>query len=97
MRGPPAPVNPNITDFPPAAAENGHITPQQIQYPTLQGQVAPTAEVKMTLFHWQVQQEAQRIESISPEMVNMQDSDGDTYVLIKKVIISVELPGRTNG
>ncbi|XP_026219513.1 NF-kappa-B inhibitor zeta [Anabas testudineus] len=82
VTAPPAPVNPNFTDFPPAAVENGHINPQQMQNPALQGPLAPTAEVKMTLFHWQVQHEAQRIERVSPDLLNMQDSDGDTFLHI---------------
>lgn len=80
------PVNSNITNVPHASPENGHIAPQEhLQNLPLQGQLAPTAEVKMTLFHWQVQREAQRIERVSPELLNMQDADGDTYVLMKKV------------
>lgn len=78
---PPAPVNSHITNyFPLAAPENGHVTPQQMQRPAPQGQVAPTADVKITLFHWQIQQEAQRVGGVSLEMLNMQDADGDTYV-----------------
>lgn len=74
---PSAPVNPYGTaDSPPGAAENGHTPPRQMQ-------MSPTAEVKMTLFHWQVQQEAQRIEGVPPDLLNGQDTDGDTYVMIK--------------
>ncbi|XP_042261048.1 NF-kappa-B inhibitor zeta [Thunnus maccoyii] len=80
---PPALVNPNITThFPPAAPENCHITPQHMQHAALQGQMAPTGEVKMTLFQWQIQQEAQRVEGLSPELMNMQDADGDTFLHI---------------
>ncbi len=86
LLGPPAPVNSNVTNyFPPAAPENGHVAPQQMQHAALQGQVAPTAEVKITLFHWQIQQETQRVGGLSPEMLNMQDADGDTYVSMKEV------------
>ncbi|XP_031147662.1 NF-kappa-B inhibitor zeta isoform X1 [Sander lucioperca] len=77
------PVNSNITNVPHASPENGHIAPQEhLQNLPLQGQLAPTAEVKMTLFHWQVQREAQRIERVSPELLNMQDADGDTCLHI---------------
>ncbi|XP_044043940.1 NF-kappa-B inhibitor zeta [Siniperca chuatsi] len=83
LLGPPAPVNSNITiNFAPTFPENGHINPQQMQDPALQGQVAPTAEVKMTLFHWQIQQEAQKVGGVSPELLNMQDVDGDTFLHI---------------
>ncbi|XP_035533710.1 NF-kappa-B inhibitor zeta [Morone saxatilis] len=78
--GHPAPVNFNITNQ--WAPENGNITPQLTQHPALWGQEAPTAEVKMTLFHWQIQQEAQKLEGISPELLNMQDVDGDTFLHI---------------
>ncbi|XP_039649752.1 NF-kappa-B inhibitor zeta-like [Perca fluviatilis] len=84
LLGPSGSVNSNITyNVPHAPPENGHIAPQEhLQNPPLQGQVAPTAEVKMTLFHWQVQREAQRIERVSPELLNMQDADGDTCLHI---------------
>lgn len=48
----------------------------------------PTAEVKLTLFHWQIQRETQRMEGVSQEKLNMQDGDGDTYVLKYKVTIT---------
>lgn len=63
--------------------ENGHITQQQMQHP-----MYPTAEVKLTLFHWQIQRETQRMEGVSQEKLNMQDGDGDTYVLKYKVTSS---------
>lgn len=68
------------TYFPLVSPENGHITAQQQMQnpPALQGQVAPAAEIKMTLFHWQIQQEAKRLEGVSPEQLNLQDTDGDT-------------------
>ncbi|GAA6227597.1 NF-kappa-B inhibitor zeta-like [Lates japonicus] len=72
------------TYFSPVSPENGHITPQQQMQnpPALQGQVAPAAETKMTLFHWQIQQEAKRLEGVSPEQLNLQDADGDTFLHI---------------
>ncbi|XP_071320962.1 NF-kappa-B inhibitor zeta isoform X2 [Trachinotus anak] len=83
LLGPQAPVNPfTPPHFPPASTENGHITPEQVQHPALQGQVALTAEVKMSLFQWQIQQEAQRVGGVSPELLNMQDADGDTFLHI---------------
>uniref|UniRef100_UPI0037E8A9A6 NF-kappa-B inhibitor zeta isoform X1 n=2 Tax=Semicossyphus pulcher TaxID=241346 RepID=UPI0037E8A9A6 len=83
LHSPPLPVNCNIMiDFPPAAPEVVPVPPQQMQHPSLQGQLAPTAEAKMSLFHWQIQQEAQRVGGISPELLNRQDSDGDTFLHI---------------
>lgn len=70
------------------APENGHSNLQQMQHPALQGQESPTAKAKVTLFHWQIQQEAQRVGGVSPELLNMQDADGDTYVSMRTVINS---------
>ena len=85
LLGLPAPVNSYITN--PFAPENGHVVaPQQMQHPPLQEQASPMAEGKITLFHWQIQQETQKVGELSPERLNMQDADGDTYVLTKKVI-----------
>ncbi|XP_070786656.1 NF-kappa-B inhibitor zeta [Enoplosus armatus] len=75
LLGPPAPVNSNTTNnFLPTYPESASIAPQQIHH--------PTAQVKMTLFHWQIQQEAQRVGGVSPEQLNMQDADGDTFLHI---------------
>ncbi|KAE8278271.1 NF-kappa-B inhibitor zeta I-kappa-B-zeta [Larimichthys crocea] len=72
---PPTPVHfSNMDQSPP---ENGHITQQQMQHP-----MYPTAEVKLTLFHWQIQRETQRMEGVSQEKLNMQDGDGDTILHI---------------
>ncbi|XP_028987679.1 NF-kappa-B inhibitor zeta [Betta splendens] len=77
----PAPVTPEVVDFPPlTSVPNGHITPPQMQHH--QHLQAPAAEIKMTLFQWQVQQEAQKFECVSPEMLQMQDADGDTCLHI---------------
>lgn len=85
---PPAPANLNMTPyFPPAVPEQNHITPPPMQHTPLQEPMALTSEFKMTLFQWQIQHEAQKVEGISPEIMQMQDADGDTYVFIKKVII----------
>ncbi|XP_059183930.1 NF-kappa-B inhibitor zeta-like [Centropristis striata] len=71
------------SDFLFASHENGHIPQQQQpQRLALQGQMAPTGEVKMTLFHWQIQREMQKIGGVSPEVLAMQDADGDTYLHI---------------
>uniref|UniRef100_A0A673BS33 Uncharacterized protein n=1 Tax=Sphaeramia orbicularis TaxID=375764 RepID=A0A673BS33_9TELE len=80
----PLAVNPNIPDYVlNAAPGNSLFTSQQLQYPSLlQGQAAPTVEVKMTLFNWQIQQEAMKMEGVSPEQLNMQDADGDTFLHI---------------
>ncbi|XP_023249078.1 NF-kappa-B inhibitor zeta-like [Seriola lalandi dorsalis] len=80
---PRAPASPKFTpNFHPASSQNGHITPQQMQHPAPQGQAAPTTEVKMSLFHWQIQQEAKRVGGVSPELLNKQDADGDTFLHI---------------
>uniref|UniRef100_A0A665X492 Nuclear factor of kappa light polypeptide gene enhancer in B-cells inhibitor, zeta n=2 Tax=Echeneis naucrates TaxID=173247 RepID=A0A665X492_ECHNA len=76
-----APMKPDTpVHFPPTAPETGHITQQHIQPPALHGQVALSTGVTMSLFHWQIQQEMQRMAGVSPELLNMQDGDGDTYV-----------------
>ncbi|KAG7480329.1 NF-kappa-B inhibitor zeta-like [Solea senegalensis] len=67
--------------FPPAYPQSVH-TRQHTQYPAFQEQVAPTAEAGMSLFHWQIQVEAQRVGEVSPEVLNMQDPDGDTCLHI---------------
>ncbi|KAM6958079.1 NF-kappa-B inhibitor zeta isoform 1-T2 [Tautogolabrus adspersus] len=83
LLGPPAPVYSTIANhFFPAAPEYSPTPLQQIQHPPLQGQMAPTADVKTSLFHWQILQEVQRVGGVSPEQLNMQDSDGDTYLHI---------------
>ncbi|KAM4559635.1 NF-kappa-B inhibitor zeta isoform 2-T2 [Odontesthes bonariensis] len=84
---PPAPVNTNTCpNLPPATPENTRRTPQQMRRPTqrpaVQEQDAPTAQVKVTLFHWQIQQEAQKVERMPAELLNTQDSDGDTFLHI---------------
>lgn len=68
------------------APENGHITRQQVQCPALQEQVSPTSEVNMTLFHWQIQQATRRVGGMSPELLNAQDGDGDTYVYMEWIL-----------
>lgn len=78
---PPTQVNSNMMNE--YAPENGHITRQQVQCPALQEQVSPTSEVNMTLFHWQIQQETRRVGGMSPELLNAQDGDGDTYVYME--------------
>ncbi|KAK2857001.1 hypothetical protein Q5P01_005736 [Channa striata] len=81
LSGTPTLDQPNVgPDFPPAAVENGNIFPQQLQH--LHCRVTPAAEVKMTLFQWQVQQEVQRIQDVPPDLLNMQDADGDTFLHI---------------
>ncbi|XP_070814264.1 NF-kappa-B inhibitor zeta [Chaetodon trifascialis] len=75
LSGHPAAVNSNMKNE--SAPENDHATPQ---HPALQGQASATAEV--TLFHWQIHQEARRVGGISPELLNMQDADGDTFLHI---------------
>lgn len=51
--------------------------PQPVQLPAQEHDV-PASGGKMTLFHWQIQQEAKKAEGLSPEQLCMQDSDGDT-------------------
>ncbi|XP_063733500.1 NF-kappa-B inhibitor zeta isoform X2 [Eleginops maclovinus] len=57
-------------------AENGITSPPQLQHPT------PDAGGKLTLFHWQIQQQAQRVGGVSPELLSKQDADGDTFLHI---------------
>ncbi|XP_049609755.1 NF-kappa-B inhibitor zeta isoform X2 [Syngnathus scovelli] len=42
----------------------------------------PPQEYQLTLFQWQIQQEARKYEGVSPELLNMQDGDGDTCLHI---------------
>ncbi|XP_061571745.1 NF-kappa-B inhibitor zeta [Cololabis saira] len=84
---PPAPVNPNgTTQFFVVASENTHMPTAKMQHPvqrpSFQSQDAPSGEVTVTLFHWQIQQEAQKVQGLSAEQLNMQDSDGDTFLHI---------------
>uniref|UniRef100_A0A3Q3WR07 Uncharacterized protein n=1 Tax=Mola mola TaxID=94237 RepID=A0A3Q3WR07_MOLML len=61
-----------------SAPGNGFVAPQQ----PVQGHVSPRAEAKMTLFHWQIEREEWRLGGISPELLNIQDRDGDTCLHI---------------
>lgn len=88
MPSPPALLNPNTTaNFVPAVPQNTYMTAQHIQHPVqrsaLQEQAAPAPEFKMTLFHWQIQQESKKAQGLTADQLNMQDSDGDTYVWMK--------------
>ncbi|XP_068575654.1 NF-kappa-B inhibitor zeta [Cebidichthys violaceus] len=67
-----------------ASAENAPITPQQqqLQHLAPQRQVAPTAEGAISFFHWQIQQEWQKVGGVPPELLNTQDADGDTCLHI---------------
>ncbi|XP_027867145.1 NF-kappa-B inhibitor zeta isoform X4 [Xiphophorus couchianus] len=71
--------------FFPALPENAVMglqeVPQPVQPPAREHDV-PASGGKMTLFHWQIQQEAKKAEGLSPEQVCMQDSDGDTFLHI---------------
>ncbi|KAG7238098.1 hypothetical protein INR49_031334 [Caranx melampygus] len=83
MSDPCAPANPYTpTRFLPAPPESGHGTPQRATPPAPQGPAAPTCDANMSLFHWQIKQEAQRLEGVCPELLNMQDADGDTFLHI---------------
>ncbi|XP_017291946.1 NF-kappa-B inhibitor zeta [Kryptolebias marmoratus] len=87
MPSPPALVNPNAAaTFAPYVPENVFVSTQHIQppmqCPALQGQDVPAPDFKMTLFHWQIQQEAKKAECLTAEQLNMQDSDGDTFLHI---------------
>ncbi|XP_030610155.1 NF-kappa-B inhibitor zeta [Archocentrus centrarchus] len=88
---PPAFVNLNSTAlFPPEAnalmKQEFLVTRQQMEYasghPGMREQMSPASEGKMTLFQWQIQQEARKVEGLSPELLNMQDADGDTFLHI---------------
>ncbi|XP_071774303.2 NF-kappa-B inhibitor zeta [Centroberyx gerrardi] len=72
----PAPVNPSIPNQFLPGPENGHVTPQLVQHP------APITDGKMTFFHWQILQEANRMEGVHPEVLSLQDEDGDTCLHI---------------
>ncbi|KAK9523833.1 hypothetical protein VZT92_017720 [Zoarces viviparus] len=66
-----------------ASAENAPVAPQQLlQRPALQRPAAPTAEVDVSFFHWQIQRELQRVGGVPPELLNTQDEDGDTCLHI---------------
>ncbi|XP_041835118.1 NF-kappa-B inhibitor zeta [Melanotaenia boesemani] len=80
----PAPGHPNTPAGFSSAAENMVLQQIQdmLQQPPLQQQNSPTSEVKMTLFHWQIQQEVQNVGGLSAELLNKQDSDGDTFLHI---------------
>uniref|UniRef100_A0A8C6U5A5 Uncharacterized protein n=1 Tax=Neogobius melanostomus TaxID=47308 RepID=A0A8C6U5A5_9GOBI len=66
---------PSIAPSPPAPNSSlpGHLYSAP---PVPQQQTAGPAIT--TLFQWQVQQQLRRMNGVSPEMINMQDSDGDT-------------------
>ncbi|XP_034469979.1 NF-kappa-B inhibitor zeta-like [Hippoglossus hippoglossus] len=77
------PVNQNTPPhFPPAYPGSIHLKPQHTQIPPLWGNVAPTVENKLSLFHWQIQQAAHKAGDVPPELLNWQDADGDTYLHI---------------
>ncbi|XP_054603651.1 NF-kappa-B inhibitor zeta isoform X3 [Nothobranchius furzeri] len=87
MPSPPEPVNLNPTmNYGAPVIENAYMEVQQFHEPiqptVLQGQDVPATERKMTLFHWQIQQESQKVEGLTVEQLNMQDSDGDTFLHI---------------
>ncbi|XP_077409790.1 NF-kappa-B inhibitor zeta isoform X2 [Vanacampus margaritifer] len=42
----------------------------------------PGPERTFTLFQWQIQQEARKYEGVAPELLNLQDGDGDTCLHI---------------
>ncbi|XP_037552740.1 NF-kappa-B inhibitor zeta-like [Nematolebias whitei] len=87
LPSPPALLNPNTTaNFVPAVPQNAYMTAQHIQHPVqrpaLQGQDVPAPEFKMTLFQWQIQQEFKKAQGLTADQLNMQDSDGDTFLHI---------------
>uniref|UniRef100_A0A3B3V846 NFKB inhibitor zeta n=1 Tax=Poecilia latipinna TaxID=48699 RepID=A0A3B3V846_9TELE len=73
----------STTCFIPDLPENAVMGLQEmpVQLPAQEHDV-PASGVKMTLFHWQIQQEAKKAEGLSPEQLCMQDSDGDTFLHI---------------
>ncbi|KAM9835833.1 NF-kappa-B inhibitor zeta isoform 2-T2 [Aulostomus maculatus] len=54
---------------------------QLVGLPSTLGPLLP-AEAPTSLFQWQVEQEVWRLDGVHPEMVNMQDADGDTCLHI---------------
>ncbi|KAM9766609.1 NF-kappa-B inhibitor zeta isoform 1-T2 [Menidia menidia] len=76
LLSPPAPIDPNPCQyFPPAVPEIPLASP--VRFPPAPAPLAP-----MSLFHWQIQQEAQKVETLSAETLSMQDSDRDTFLHI---------------
>uniref|UniRef100_A0A667Y018 Uncharacterized protein n=1 Tax=Myripristis murdjan TaxID=586833 RepID=A0A667Y018_9TELE len=75
------PINPSFHNNFLPSPENGHVTPEYIQTPALQRD-APNVNGKLTFFHWQINQEANRMAGTDPEVLNMQDEDGDTILHI---------------
>ncbi|XP_062236696.1 NF-kappa-B inhibitor zeta isoform X2 [Platichthys flesus] len=76
-------VNPNCPPhFPPAYPGRIKLKPQVTQMPPLWGNVVPAVENKVSLFDWQIQQAAQKVGDVPPELLNWQDADGDTYLHI---------------
>ncbi|KAM9830333.1 NF-kappa-B inhibitor zeta-like isoform 2-T2 [Syngnathus typhle] len=61
------PVNP--PKIPPCAYQPGPEPP-------------PPQEYQLTLFQWQIQQEARKFEGVAPELLSKQDADGDTCLHI---------------
>ncbi|MEQ2310838.1 hypothetical protein AMECASPLE_013412 [Ameca splendens] len=74
-----------IANVIPALPENAAMTLQDMQQLVQlspQEQKVSVSNGKMTLFHWQIQQESRKVEGLSVEQLCMQDSDGDTFLHI---------------
>ncbi|KAK5619258.1 hypothetical protein CRENBAI_018108 [Crenichthys baileyi] len=72
-----------IANVIPALPENAAMALQDMQQLVqLSPQEQKVSNSKMTLFHWQIQQESRKVEGLSAEQLSMQDSDGDTFLHI---------------
>uniref|UniRef100_A0A3Q2DIK8 NFKB inhibitor zeta n=1 Tax=Cyprinodon variegatus TaxID=28743 RepID=A0A3Q2DIK8_CYPVA len=67
------------SNFIPALPESAVMAPQETQQLPAE-QELPAPEGKMTLFHWQIQQESKKVEGLPASLLCTQDSDGDTYL-----------------
>ncbi|XP_061687168.1 NF-kappa-B inhibitor zeta isoform X2 [Syngnathoides biaculeatus] len=63
--------------------ENPENATDQLSYAYLPGyQPHTTPECTLTLFQWQIEQEARRYDGVAPELLSSQDVDGDTCLHI---------------
>ncbi|XP_051913703.1 NF-kappa-B inhibitor zeta isoform X3 [Hippocampus zosterae] len=63
--------------------ENPESTPQMLPYAyPPDPETHPAPECTLSLFQWQIEQESRRYEDVPPELLNLQDGDGDTCLHI---------------
>lgn len=59
--------------------EHPESTPNMLPYAYPPGpETHPAPECKLSLFQWQIELESRRYEGVAPELLNLQDGDGDT-------------------